>query len=416
MEKLKIGVFGGNRGQAMIDVLLEHPDAKLVAVCDKFEPFLDRVRKKATENGADVTCYFDFEQFLKHDMDAVVLANYANEHATYAVKCLEHGLHVISEVLPCETMAQAVALIEAVEKSGKVYAYAENYCYMKHAFTMWQRYQNGDIGEIMYGEGEYIHDCSSCWPRITYGERGHWRNRMHSNFYCTHSLGPLLTISGLRPVRVVGFEVPPEQCMKDLGAWSGAGIEMVTLENGAVVKSIHGNLKREPCSIHYEVYGQKGMMESGRFDTQPVLNVYQEGAQLCKGDWEKYDPERTVAEEKAKQFSGHGGSDFYATHFFIEKILGRPDGKWSIDVYKAVDMGICGLLAYRSVLNGNTPVDVPNLRNKAERDQWRNDNACTNPALAGDQLLPRSSFGEPEFSDAVYDRVKNLWLEGKEAE
>ena len=133
------------------------------------------------------------------------------------------------------------------------------------------------------------------------------------------------------------------------------------------------------------------------------------------GLWEKYDPARTVAEEKAKQFSGHGGSDFYATHFFIEKILGRPDGKWSIDVYKAVDMGICGLLAYRSVLGGNIPVAVPNLRNQAEREQWRNDNACTNPAVAGDQLLPRSSFGEPEFSDAVYDRVKKLWQEGKDA-
>jgi len=414
-DKLKIGVFGGRRGQTMIDVLLGHPDAKLVAVCDKFEPLLDKVHAKAADKGTDVACYSDFDAFLKHDMDAVVLANYANEHATYAIKCLEHGLHVLSEVLPCETMAQAVALTEAVEKSGKVYAYAENYCYMKHSFEMWKRYQNGDIGEIMYGEGEYIHDCSGIWPSITYGEREHWRNLMHSNFYCTHSLGPLLTISGLRPVRVVGFEVPPEQCMKELGAWSGAGIEMVTLENGAVVKSVHGHLKREPGSVTCQVYGQKGMMESGRFKTQPPLNVYLEGDELCKGEWENYDPEQNIAGEAAKEFTSHGGSDFYATHFFIEKILGRPDGKWSIDVNKAVDMGICGLLAYRSVLNGNTPVEVPNLRNKAEREKWRNDNACTNPAVAGDQLLPRSSFGEPEISDGVYKRVKKLWQEGKKA-
>jgi len=164
MKKLKIGVFGGNRGQTMIDVLLNHPDAELVAVCDKFPHLLEKVREKASEKGTDVACYSDFGKFLEHDMDAVVLANYANEHAVYAVKCLERGLNVISEVLPCETMAQAVALIEAVEKSGKVYAYAENYCYMKHAFEMWKRYQNGDVGEIMYGEGEYIHDCSGIWP------------------------------------------------------------------------------------------------------------------------------------------------------------------------------------------------------------------------------------------------------------
>ncbi|HOP09920.1 MAG TPA: Gfo/Idh/MocA family oxidoreductase [Oscillospiraceae bacterium] len=408
MEKLKIGVFGGRRGQTMIDVLLRHPDAELVAVCDKFPHLLGKVREKDPK----VACYSDFESFIEHDMDAVVLANYANEHAVYAVKCLEHGLHVLSEVLPCETMAQAVALIEAVEKSGKVYAYAENYCYMKHAFEMWKRYQNGDIGEIMYGEGEYIHDCSGIWPQITYGERSHWRNNMHPNFYCTHSLGPLLTISGLRPVKVVGFEMPPEKCMLELGAWHGAGMELVTLENGAVVKSIHGGLKREPSSVNYEIYGQKGMMESGRFKTQPPVNVYREGEELCKGEWENYDPEQTIAGDAAKNFTGHGGSDFYATHFFIEKILGRSDGKWSIDVYKAVDMGICGLLGYRSVLNGNTPVDVPDLRDPKQRDQWRNDNACTNPAVAGDQLLPRSSYGEPEIPDEVYERVKNTWLEG----
>lgn len=96
-------------------------------------------------------------------------------------------------------------------------------------------------------------------------------------------------------------------------------------------------------------------------------------------------PEKFVSAELAKNsgVATHGGSDFYPTHFFIEKILGHEDGKWSIDVYQAVDMGICGILAFRSILNGNTPVRVPDLRNRDERDAWRHDNACTNAAVAG---------------------------------
>ncbi len=35
MAKLKIGVFGAARGRTMINGLLDHPDAELVAVCDK---------------------------------------------------------------------------------------------------------------------------------------------------------------------------------------------------------------------------------------------------------------------------------------------------------------------------------------------------------------------------------------------
>ncbi len=414
-KKLKIGVFGGARGRCMIDVLMEHPDAELTAVCDKYQPLLDDVKKAADEVGLSVTCYNNFDDFIQHEMDAVVLANYANEHGVYAVRCLKAGKHVLSEVLPCETMAQAVELIEAVEETGLVYAYAENYCYLRHSFEMWRRYKDGEIGEITYGEGEYIHDCSKIWPLITYGERDHWRNRMHPNFYCTHSLGPLLTISGLRPVKVVGFESAPAADTMDLGYYNGAGIEMVTLENGAVLKSIHGGLKREPSSVNYEVYGQKGMMETGRLAPAKTFNLYKEGDRRCEGAWENYDPAPFIRPDLSEKFSGHGGSDFYATHLFIEKILGRPDGEWSIDVYTAVDMGICGILGYRSVLNGNAPMDVPNLRNPEERDAWRNDNACTTPEVAGDQLLPRSSHGEPDFSDEVYASVRQLWLDGKHA-
>ena len=36
MAKLKIGVFGGYRGHTMINVLFNHDDAELVAVCDKY--------------------------------------------------------------------------------------------------------------------------------------------------------------------------------------------------------------------------------------------------------------------------------------------------------------------------------------------------------------------------------------------
>ena len=420
MSKIKVGVFGANRGATMINMLASHPNAELVAVCDKYKPLLDNVQKLADDKLIKVSMYQNFDDFFNHDMDAVVLANYANEHAPYAIRLLMTGRHVMSEVLPCETMAQAVELIEAVEASGKVYAYAENYCYMAAPFEMRRRYEAGDIGEVQYAEGEYVHDCSSIWPQITYGERNHWRNRSYSTFYCTHSLGPLLAITGRRPVRVVGFETNAntrrgEADMSRL--FSSGGIEMVTLNNGAVVKSIHGGLKREPGSINYEIYGAGGMMESNRWDGSEIA-VYIEGDKFCHGELNHYKPAPFISSGLAAAVSGHGGSDFYTTHFFIEKILGTDDGnKYSIDVYTAVDMGICGILAYRSILGGNMPVDVPNLRHKSERSAYINDNACTNPAVAGDQLLPISPyFDAAAIPDEEFDRYRKLWISGQNAE
>ncbi len=429
MAKLKIGVFGGARGYTMIKVLFKHPDAELVAVCDKYKPLLDKVAAEACGLGLDVALYTDFDEFIKHDMNAVILANYANEHAPFAIRALRAGMHVMTEVLPCETMAQAVELIEAVEETGLVYAYAENYCYMRHAFEMQARYAAGEIGDVVYMEGEYIHDCTSIWPGITYGDPEHWRNRMHANFYCTHSIGPMLTITGRRPVRVVGFEAPLPEDYKVTGMTRGAGIEMITLDNGAIARSVHGDMKREPSISTYMIYGQKGMMEASRFPGEkklegagikasykdPLMHVYKEGEEYCRGTWENYEPEPRIAAEKAREFSSHGGSDFYATHFFIEKILGNPDGKYSIDVYSAVDMGICGILAYRSVLGGNIPIDIPNLRNPEERDAWRHDNACTTPEVAGDMLLPRTSHPHEEVPSETYDYHRRLWEDGNKS-
>ena len=417
MSKLKIGVFGAHRGMSMIDVLLAYPEADLVAVCDMHLPSLEKVRSRANDANMEVALYENFEDFIKHDMDAVVLANYATEHATYAVRCLDLGLHVLSECLPCETMAQAVELVEAVERSGKVYAFAENCCYMTYAWEMWQKYQEGKLGEVTYAECEYLHDCTAVWPQITYGDPNHWRNLMHPNFYCTHSLGPIITATGRRPVQVVGYETPRrERSYKEAGMVMGGGVEMVTLDNGAIVKSIHGQFTRHQATMwNFQIYCQEGMMENGRFKEQKQFNMYLEGDKICVGTWERYDPVIEIAREYAlKCGKGHNGSDFYAPYFFIQKILGNPDGKWSIDVYQALDMGIPGLLAYRSALNGNIPIKVPNMRNPEEREAYRNDHACTNPKVAGDAVLPVSSIPYEPVPAEMFEKMKQCYIDGKQ--
>ncbi len=410
MKKLKIGVFGGARGKSMIEALLKHPEAELTAVCDKYVPILEETKKKAKEFSCDVKCFENFDDFIKSDLDAVVLANYATEHATFAIKALNAGKHVMSEVLPSQTIAEAIELIETVEKTGLVYTYAENYCYMGNTFEMWRRYKNGDVGEVTSANCEYIHDCAGCWLDITYGEIDHWRNHIYPTFYCTHSLGPILMMTDRRPVQVVGFENPPIEEFYKLGHAGGhaSGTEMVTLDNGAIVRSIHGPLKREPSHTTYEVYGTKGYLGSS---SETEVTLYREGEKTCEGTTEKYEPESFVArEEKIKSGLGsHGGSDFYPTHLFIEKILGKPDGEWAIDVYKAVDMGICGILAYRSILNGNTPVKIPNFRNKQEREPYRNDIACTDPSVAKDKLVPCSSYPERIISKEEAKALRKQW-------
>lgn len=415
MKKVRIGVLGGYRGGAMIEYCKNSNNAELVAICDKNEEVIKR--QKAKKGGENLTYYKDFDEFLKHDMDAVVLANFATEHAPFAVKALRAGKHVFSEVLPCQTLKEAVELVEAVEETGLIYCYGENYCYMAAPREMRKLYKEGKIGEFEYGEGEYVHNCESIWPSITYGNKDHWRNNMYANFYCTHSIGPIIHVTGLRPVSVTGFESKLTERKLRVGSKSGLfGMEIITLENGGIIKSLHGDLYKD--SVWYSIYGSKGRMESAREDAdRDFVNTIYVNADEFSGEYVgrkaiEYKPEM---DEDAKK-SGHAGSDYYPMYNFVEKILGNPEAD-TISVYEALDMFLPGLFAYRSVLAGGVPMQIPNLRNKDERDKYRSDVACTDAKVAGNQVIPVFSQGNPDISDAVYEKVakdyENLVLNGK---
>jgi predicted dehydrogenase len=411
MKKVKVGVLGAYRGSSMIRYCKIAENAEVVAVCDKFIPVLER-QKEQDETGK-IAFYDNFEDFIKHDMDAVVLANYANEHAPFAIRCLKEGKHVFSEVLPVQTMKEAVELVETVEETGKVYAYGENYCWFSAVNEMTKLYKQNIIGEIIYADCEYLHNCEQIWPGCAYGDKNHWRNYMFSTFYCTHSLGPIIHMSGLRPVSVTGFESAHNERQDIMGAKTAAyGIEMVTLENGAVIRSAHGNMYKD--SIWWRVHGTKGLMETAREETDNgkydrIYVNYDEQA----GAYETTKRENYMASEKfdelAKKFE-HGGSDFWSMYHFIEKIKGKEDAD-VIDVYQALDMCLCGHFAYRSILDGGKPQQIPNLRLKEERDKWRNDVSCTDPKVAGDSLWPTRKTGTPEIPDEVYKQQEQTFYE-----
>lgn len=409
MKKAKIGVVGGYRGTAMINYCKIADNAEIVAICDNNKFVLDKQKELCKDY--DVTFYDNFNDFIKHDMDAVVLANFANEHAPFAIAAMKAGKHVLSEVLPVQTMKEAVELVECVEETGMIYAYSENYCYMAAPYEMKKLYEKGRIGEFEYGECEYIYNCEPIWSSITYGDRDHWRNNMYSTFYCTHSLGPIIHATKLRPVKVSGFESTMNERSLRMGAKAGSfGIEMVTLENGGIIKSIHGGLYKD--SIWYSMYGSKGRMESAREDARCddvgriYVNCDEYSGEYKNNDVETYKPTRK--DDEKSEGHGHRGGDYYAVWNFAEKLLGNPEAD-TIDVYEALDMFLPGMFAYRSILDGGVPKDIPNLRNREERDIWRNDTACTVPSAAGDMLLPTCVSGTPDIDDKVYEAVRKKY-------
>ncbi len=363
-KPIRIGVFGARRGQTFINNA-HTAGLTLAAICDRSEsataPFKTR--------HPDVAIYTDFDQMLAHDLDAVILANYFHEHAPYALKALKAGKHVMTECTPAITMAECAALCDAVEKTGLIYMLAENYPYTAACIEMARLYKEGEVGQALYAEGEYIHpDTQQAFQDRSPG-LGHWRNVLPATYYCTHALAPLMVITDTRPVSVNALAVPyPKGFDEDRVKHQDVGsLICTTMDSGAIFRLVQGAIPGH--SVQYRIHGTRGMMR-GDWST---VHVEHDNFNIPKNGYPKRSLQPVFPDwaQKASR-AGHGGGDFFTNHYFAQAI--RTGQQPYLDVYRAADMSAVGIQAWRSALASGTPHPLPDWRKKSARSAYLRDN------------------------------------------
>ncbi len=371
-KKLKLGIWGLARGSSFIDSC-KVLGIEIVAGCDT---------SPAMRNGWFHTCCPDTfvtdneDEFLARDFDAVLIATYFPDHAKHAIKALKAGKHVLSEVSCFLTPAEGVALVEAVEQSGLVYNLAENYPFSKENMYFAKLYREGFFGELTYAEYEYVHGGSNVCPNTNDqvpGNRLHsWRGWLNYHYYCTHSLGPVMQITGLRPEKVTAF---PEDVLA-IGTVHGKGRKvdgimpnlgamcpsLIRMSNGSIVRNLIGGTVAD--SHNQRLFGTRA---AAQIFPEPVLRV---GA-VGESHWVRIAPKWDSLGEMAEK-SGHGGGDFWELYFFAREILTGEKAPW--DVYSGADVTLAGIQALRSAVAEGEPMEIPDFRDPAVRDRYRNDN------------------------------------------
>ncbi len=374
-DKIKVGVVGVGRGAGFAKGAGELVGMELVAICDKWE---EKLKKLGDELG--VTTYTDYDKFLEHDMDAVILANYFHQHAPFAIKALKAGKHIMSETTACFTIAQGVELIREVEKSKKIYMFAENYPYMVFNQEMRRLYKAGKVGEFMYGEGEYVHPMSADGANSLSPGINHWRNWIPATYYCTHSLAPIMFITETMPVKVNGFVITRRKDdprnNRDVKRQDMASMIALRMDNGAVVKLLQYGLRGH--GVWVRIHGSQGLMENLRHGTRNMLRIVREQyhEKITEPIEQTYAPNFPAFADIAKK-AGHGGGDFFMNYHFAEAI--RKGKQPFLDVYRGVAMSCVGILAYRSALNDSNTLDIPDFRKETVRKKYENDHWSPDP-------------------------------------
>lgn len=366
-KKYRIGVFGCWRGASVANCL-KIAGAEIVAACDKEEKRLEAIKPQLAENAG---IYTDFDAFLDHDMDAVLVTNYYAEHVPYAIRLLERGISVLSECASNITMAEGVALVRAVEASGAKYMLIENYPYSAACQELARVYQTGKLGRVIFGEGEYVHPMAQ--SELLYyapGER-HWRTVIPPTYYNTHALGPIMQATGAMPLTVSAVSVSRPELSEGTPYQNDVHAPMMCKMDDGSVFTFTGWSRAAGHSSWYRLGCTKGIAEIGRFDGGRIRVIY--NAHDKPEDEPRdalYAPDFPFDADKAKK-CGHGGGDYFIAKQFLEVLAGEREPFF--DVYRATAMASCGILGWRSCLEGGQVYRIPDFRREEDKKLYEND-------------------------------------------
>ena len=383
MKNIRVGIYGLWRGASFLGPLKDMEGVQVAALCEKDEGRLQYALERAP--GAK-TCR-DYEELLASGLDGVLLCNYFPDHAKCAIRAMERGIAVFSECTAAPTLAECVALVETAERTGSKYMIAENYPFSAAMLEMKRLVDGGSLGRILYAEGEYNHTAPRDELAALTPGKYHWRAWLPRTYYLTHTLGPLMHVTGQTPVKVNAFAVHSQvqEQYEFRHNWDAFAMMNCITDGGALFRFT--GCAAMASRSGYRFVGENGSCETGRtLGSQVNLSYHPwlvpEGGHVSS----TYTPSWPAAQAKQAERAGHGGGDFWTVHNFVEYLRGGPTPFF--DVYRGALMSAVGILAWRSCLGNGKTIALPDFHRKEDRDAIRDDALTPFPDENGHATLP----------------------------
>ena len=381
LERVRIGFVGlGVRAKRAVERMMHIEGAEVVAICDLVQTNIDEAQKIIISNGntpAETFCDAEgWMQVCEHkDVDLVYICTDWLSHAKISLYAMECGKHVATEVPAATTIEECHKLVETAERTRRHCIMLENCCYDEFELTLLRMVQEGVLGEIIHGEGSYLHDLRE---RILSNDEGgrKWANWQvefmkghNGNPYPTHGLGPVALAMGIhrgdRMKSLVSLSSKRVSCGTGKDTLVGnINSSIITTEKGHTIVVQHCISLPHPYSRSFILSGTKGYAQKYPL---PLLALDPEGDRAIINDelkllLDKY-PHPFVERYKpfGESLCGRRWIDFAMDSRLIYCL--RKGLPLDMDVYDAAEWSSLVELTELSAANGGAPVEIPDFTN-----------------------------------------------------
>ena len=211
-------------------------------------------------------------------------------------------------------------------------------------YAMRQIYRDGGFGKMIYSEGEYYHYMPEALPSYN-----HWRDGIPPQFYPTHSNAYYIGVTNESFTEVSCLGMP--SILKGFQPANNRYKNPFATEI-AMFRTSEGGMSR--MAVSWNTPGDHG--ERGRVRGQRG-SFYAE----YEGLEEKDLPDlRRPGLPPGVDPGGHGGSHGRLMDEFVTAIL--QDRKPLVDIAKALNLTVPGIIAHQSALKGGEYMKIPQYK------------------------------------------------------
>lgn len=442
LKKVRVGVVGvGRRGCWAVERLSQVPGVYVTALCDIDESRLVDGDKAIAKSGKPAAKHFltspdkphdGYRRLCESDLVDVVYNTtpwqYHVPASVYAMKC---GKHTAIEVPCCMNIDECWELVETAEATQRHCIPLENCCYGDSELLALNLVRSGVLGELIHGEGAYIHDLAAenfaaykgskffteyngTWDRW----RLKWNQKLNGNPYPTHGFGPICQYMGInrgdaldyvvsvssREARLTEFAKetfgPDSPEAKETYALGDVNTSVFRTFRGRTIMVQHDVSLPRPYNRINLIAGTKGILRDYplRVALLPHAHEWMKEEEL-KALKAKYEhPLYKTAGEIAKKVGGHGGMDFMMDLRWAYCLQnGLP---MDADVYDAATWSCLTELAAESANNRGKSINVPDFT----RGGWK----TAEPLGIVNVDLAKLDFGDVKLHGAEGQFKKEL--------